>query len=79
MDKYGQLVLGALALYTPWVLVSIWRSARDADVTMFHAMARALTVVWAINVVMVIGALEIGEIALHPDHAVHGSSHSNPI
>jgi hypothetical protein len=54
-----QLVLLLLAAYTVWIVVSVWRCAFNVENPMYGHMARALTVAWAINVLMLLGFLEI--------------------
>lgn len=39
--------------YTAWILVSVWRSAFNVGEERYGHLARALTVVWAINAVLV--------------------------
>ena len=54
-----QLVLLLLAAYTVWILVSVWRCAFNVENPMYGHMARALTVAWAINALLVLGFLEL--------------------
>jgi hypothetical protein len=54
-----QIVLLALAAYTVWIVISVWRCAFNVDNPMYGHMARALTVAWAINAVLVLGFLEL--------------------
>jgi hypothetical protein len=54
-----QLVLLLLAAYTVWIVVSVWRCAFNVETPMYGHMARALTVAWAINALLVLGFLEI--------------------
>lgn len=54
-----QLVLLLLAAYTVWIVVSVWRCAFNVEKPMYGHMARALTVAWAINALMVLGFLEL--------------------
>jgi ABC-type sugar transport system permease subunit len=54
-----QLVLVLLAAYTVWIVVSVWRCAFNAENPLYSHMARALTVAWAINALMVLGFLEL--------------------
>lgn len=39
--------------YTVWILVSVWRCAENAQAEHWGAIARALTVAWALNVILV--------------------------
>jgi hypothetical protein len=54
-----QLVLLLLAAYTVWIVVSVWRCAFNVENPLYGHMARALTVAWAINALMVLGFLEL--------------------
>jgi hypothetical protein len=51
----GLVVL--LLAYTVWVLVSIWRCAGNVHYRYFGLLARALTVAWAVNALLVSGFL----------------------
>lgn len=49
-------MLAGLAIYTGWILVSVWRCAEnveggpfDYDPALWTSLARVLTVAWAIN------------------------------
>ncbi len=54
-----ELVLLLLAAYTIWIVVSVWRCAFNVEKSMYGHMARALTVAWAINALLVLGFLEL--------------------
>ena len=54
-----QLVLLLLAVYTVWIVVSVWRCAFNVENPMYGHMARGLTVAWAINALLVLGFLEL--------------------
>jgi hypothetical protein len=54
-----ELVLLLLAAYTIWIVVSVWRCAFNAEKPVYSHMARALTVAWAINALLVLGFLEL--------------------
>ena len=54
-----QLVLLLLAAYTVWIVVSVWRCAFNVEQPIYGHMARALTVAWAINALMVLAFLEL--------------------
>lgn len=43
-----------LAVYSEWILVSIWRCADRVENKQWSTIARALTVAWAINLAMVL-------------------------
>lgn len=54
-----QIVLLLLAAYTVWAVVSVWRCAFNTENPLYGHMARALTVAWAINALLVLGFLEL--------------------
>jgi len=54
-----QIVWLLLAAYTVWIVVSVWRCAFNVENPMYGHMARALTVAWAINALMVLAFLEL--------------------
>lgn len=54
-----QSVLLLLALHTVWILGAIWRSAYRADSNYWHASARALTLAWAMNAILLLGFFEV--------------------
>ena len=58
-SAWFQLVLLLLAAYTVWIVVSVWRCAFNVEKPLYGHMARALTVAWAINALMVLGFLEL--------------------
>lgn len=53
-----QGLLVALALYTAWILVAVWRCAARAR-PHWRFFARLSTVVWAGNAALVLGFLEL--------------------
>ncbi len=53
-----QLSLVAIAAYTVWILVAVWRCAGRADPN-WGTLARWLTVAWAANAAMVLLFLEL--------------------
>lgn len=57
-------LLLSLAVYTPWILVSVWRCAANA-LQPWRFLARLSTVVWACNAVLVIGFLEAELVLRH--------------
>jgi hypothetical protein len=52
-----QGLLAALALYTVWILVSVWRCAAHAP-PQWRMLARLSTVVWACNAALVLSFLQ---------------------
>jgi hypothetical protein len=58
-SAWFQIVLLLLAAYTVWIVVSVWRCASNVEKPLYGQMARALTVAWAINTLMVLGFLEL--------------------
>jgi hypothetical protein len=54
-----QIVLILLAVYTVWIVVSVWRCAFNVENENYAYIARALTVAWAINAALVLGFLEL--------------------
>lgn len=57
-----QLLLVILLAYTAAILVAVWRCGPNAAPP-WGLLARALTIVWAINTLLLIGFLEIDLIA----------------
>ncbi len=57
-----QAILLALALYTVWILVSVWRCAAHVS-PFWRLLARMSTVAWAGNAALVLGFLEFELIA----------------
>ncbi len=53
-----QILLVAFALFTVWIVVSIWRCSEPAE-TLWQILARFLTVAWALNAIMVLLFLEL--------------------
>lgn len=53
-----QLLLVLLLIYTGLILVAVWRCAGPAAAP-WGQVARALTVAWALNVLLLIGFLQI--------------------
>jgi hypothetical protein len=54
-----QLVLLLLAAYTVWIVVSVWRCAFNVENALYGHMAKALTVAWALNALLVLGFLQL--------------------
>lgn len=57
-----QGLLIVLAAYTVWILVAVWRCAESAPPP-WRALARSLTVAWALNTILVTGFLQLDLIA----------------
>lgn len=55
-------VLAAFIVYTAWIMRTVWRNAFNVHNPVFGHMARALTVVWALNSVLVCGFLLLGHV-----------------
>ncbi len=53
-----QVLLVLCALYTVWILVSIWRASLR-ETTFWSQMARLLTIAWAANTALVLGFRQI--------------------
>lgn len=53
-----QGVLAALALYTIWILVAVWRCAAGAP-PQWRFLARLSTVAWACNATLVLSFLQV--------------------
>ena len=53
-----QILLLCFALYTLWVLVSVWRCSSDAE-TFWGMAARWLTVAWAANASLILTFLQL--------------------
>ena len=49
---YYLIMLAVVAVYTVWIVVSVWRCAFNVDREMWAYLARGLTVFWALNVVL---------------------------
>jgi hypothetical protein len=58
-SAWFQIVLLLLAAYTVWIVVSVWCCAFNVENPLYAHMARALTVAWAINALLVLGFLEL--------------------
>ncbi len=54
-----QLLLPLLLLYTAWIVVAVWRCAPNSRRDLYTQLARWLTVAWAINVLLLLGFLQI--------------------
>ncbi len=54
-----QALLPCFALYTVWILVSIWRCANNTQEKIWGLLARLLTVAWACNTIMILVFLQL--------------------
>lgn len=55
------VLIGFLA-YTAWIMRAVWVNAFNVDKELYSHIARALTVVWSLNSVMVSGFLFLGHL-----------------
>lgn len=53
-----QVLIVVTALYTPWILVAIWRCSANAP-PILGTMAKWLTIAWALNSLLVLAALQL--------------------
>ncbi len=64
----GTLTLGALlagfVLYTAWIMRSVWVNAFNVGNEAYGHVARYLTVVWALNAVLVSSFLFLGHVGV---------------
>lgn len=56
------LLLGGFVAYTAWIMRVVWVNAFNVDKELYGHIARALTVAWAINAVLVSGFLLLGHL-----------------
>lgn len=54
-----QALIPILFVYTLWIVVSVWRCAPNVKRELYTHLARGLTVVWALNTIFVLGALQL--------------------
>lgn len=54
-----QTLLFCFAVYTAWILVSVWRCASNTKEKRWGILARFLTVAWAGNTILVLTFLEL--------------------
>lgn len=54
-----QLSLLAMAAYTVWIIVAVWRTAGHGQ-SFWHSLARSLTIAWALNAGFVLLFLQLG-------------------
>ncbi len=56
-------LLGLLLAYTAWIVIAVWRAAPRAADPRYGLLARALTVTWAINTVLLVFFLGLQRLA----------------
>jgi len=56
-------MLAGFLLYTAWIMRTVWCNAFNVENRIFGHMARALTVVWALNAVLVSLFLLLGHVS----------------
>ncbi len=54
-----RVLLLLLLPYTAWIVVAVWRASFNTGNPRYGVLARALTVVWAINTVLLVFFLEL--------------------
>lgn len=55
-------LLALFVAYTAWIMHAVWINAFNVEKVVYGQIARALTVAWAINAVMVSGFLFLGHL-----------------
>lgn len=60
------LMLAVFVAYTAWIMRAVWVNAFNVDKELHGHIARALTVAWAINAVLVSGFLLLGHMGKVP-------------
>ena len=64
MEPWGIRALLLLVLgYTAWIVLAVWGAASNTHNPRYGVLARALTVVWAINTVLLVFFLEVQSLA----------------
>ena len=63
-----QGLLLCAAAYSAWILVSVWRCAKNTREKFWGLLARLLTVAWAGNVIMVLTFLQLDLVAEYLGH-----------
>jgi hypothetical protein len=58
----------AIATYTAWILVSLWRCANNTKDKRWGTLARFLTVAWAGNTILVLTFLQLGLLIKYLQH-----------
>ena len=56
------ILLAGFVLYTAWIMNAVWINAFNVQNEVYSQIARALTVAWAINAVLVSGFLLLGHL-----------------
>ena len=56
------LMLAGFVLYTAWIMRVVWRNAFNVGNPLYGHIARALTVAWALNTVLISGFLLLGHV-----------------
>lgn len=56
------LLLAGFVAYTAWIMRAVWVNAFNVQKEIYGHIARALTVAWAINAVLVSGFLFLGHL-----------------
>ncbi len=56
------IFLAGFVVYTAWIMNAVWVNAFNVQNEVYGQIARALTVVWAINAVLVSGFLFLGHL-----------------
>lgn len=56
------LLLAVFLVYTAWIMRAVWVNAFNVEKDTYSHIARALTVVWSINAVLVSGFLLLGHL-----------------
>lgn len=54
-----QVLLPCFAVYTTWILVSVWRCASNSKEKLWGTLSRFSTVVWAGNTILVLIFLQL--------------------
>ena len=60
------LATAVFLVYTAWILRQVWINAFNANKEIYARVARVLTVVWALNAVLVCGFLVVGRMTGQP-------------
>jgi hypothetical protein len=47
-------LLAVILIYTAWIVIAVWQTAFNVGDPRYGVLARALTVVWAINTVLLV-------------------------
>lgn len=56
------VILAGFLVYTAWIMRTVWRNAFNVGNQLYGHIARALTVVWALNAVLVSFFLLLGHV-----------------